>query len=443
MREQIALALIDAIESIKNNDILSGAALLGLAGTIIATIWANGKKWLSFIGTRINRLIMFRVTLEYFDDMYWYLETWMQENRSHKYRNVIAYLEDTLVANGKMSLDYDDCPTETEESNKKRPKKIIKYKHHSDFVAIKHNRRRIFIRKNREKNEHASTLKALFYDSFYITCIFGKNTVKSFMDMVLKYNLDKIIESDSVRVLTWNFGQWWSMSGVKLKSIDKVFLNGDKKNIILNDIMIFLKAEKEYLDRGIPYKRGYLLHGPPGNGKTTLAAAIANHLKRDLYSMNLASLGDDDDLIRSFSVLPATDVILLIEDIDTMFESSRKLNKNKVSFSTLLNCLDGVFYRHGMISIMTTNNASKLDAALLRRGRIDIMMEIDNPTENTAKTYVEHFYGGKVSLNGELSGVNLPMSTIQDICIRNNPNTIKQAIENERDGVAANPVDGG
>ncbi|KKM79373.1 hypothetical protein LCGC14_1350490, partial [marine sediment metagenome] len=250
------MALIDAIESIKNNDILSGAALLGLAGTIIATIWANGKKWLSFIGTRINRLIMFRVTLEYFDDMYWYLETWMQENRSHKYRNVIAYLEDTLVANGKMSLDYDDCPPKTEESNKKRPKKIIKYKHHSDFVAIKHNRRRIFIRKNREKNEHASTLKALFYDSFYITCIFGKNTVKSFMDMVLKYNLDKIIESDSVRVLTWNFGQWWSMSGVKLKSIDKVFLNGDKKNIILNDIMIFLKAEKEYLDRGIPYKRG-------------------------------------------------------------------------------------------------------------------------------------------------------------------------------------------
>lgn len=437
------MALIDAIESIKNNDILSGAALLGLAGTIIATVWANGKKWLSFIGTRINRLIMFRVTLEYFDDMYWYLETWMQETRSHKYRNVIAYLEDTLVANGKMSLDYDNCPIETEESNKKRPNKTIKYKHHSDFVAVKYNRRRIFIRKNREKNEHASTLKALFYDSFYITCIFGKNTIKSFMDMVLKYNLDKIIESDNVRVLTWDFGQWWSMSGVKLKSIDKVFLNGDKKDIILNDIITFLKAEKEYLNRGIPYKRGYLLHGPPGNGKTTLAAAIANHLKRDLYSMNLTSISDDDELIRAFRNLPNSNVILLLEDIDTMFESSRKLNKNKVSFSTLLNCLDGVFYRHGMISIMTTNHISKLDAALLRRGRMDIIIEIDNPTEDTAKTYVEHFYGNKVSLNGELIGVNLPMSTIQEICIRNNPDTIKRAFENERDSTTADTTNGG
>ena len=77
MREQIGLALIDAIESIKNSDLLTGATLLAVMGSIIAVIWGKGKAWFNFVYTRIERLIVFHVTLEYFDDMYWYMETWL------------------------------------------------------------------------------------------------------------------------------------------------------------------------------------------------------------------------------------------------------------------------------------------------------------------------------------------------------------------------------
>ena len=167
MREQIALALLDAIESIKNSDMLSGAALLGVAGSAIAVIWANWKKWMNFVGSRIRRLMMFRVTLEYFDDMYWYLEEWMHENASYKYRNVIAYLDGNILASGKTETYSEGASVTTSSSVKRPPRKVI-YKHHSDFVIVKHNGRRMFIRKDREKNASATTLQSLFYDSFYI-----------------------------------------------------------------------------------------------------------------------------------------------------------------------------------------------------------------------------------------------------------------------------------
>ncbi len=429
MKEQIVAALIDAINSIKNSELLTGATLLAFAGSIIAMVWAYGRKLISFITGRIGRLLMFRVTLEFFDDMYWYMETWLQENHGGKYRNVVAYLEDCNVADGKIPSDYDG-PTDVVECKEDQDKttKTVRYKHHSDFIIIRFNRRRIFISKNREKNESATTLKALFYDSFYISSLFGKKTVKRFMNTVLLYNLEKIKEKNDVNIYSRNWGRWYMLKGVVPKKLENIFLNGDIKNRILMDIEDFVRSEQFYIKKGIPYKRGYLFHGKPGNGKTTLAIALGFHLKRSLYIMNLASLSDDNDLIGAFIDLPARDVILLIEDIDTMFYGDRKVKKNKINFSTLLNCLDGVFYRHGIISIMTTNHIEKLDEAMIRKGRIDLMMEINAPDEITAKIFVESFYDGKITINGEFEDNLLPMSTIQELCISNTSETFKQSL---------------
>lgn len=425
MKEQIGLALIDAIESIKNSDLLTGATLLAVMGSTIAVVWSKGKSWFNFVYKRIERLIMFRVTIEFFDDMYWYLETWLQENHSGKYRNVVAYLDDPI------GFNEDEAPIEQSSVDGEKPSRV-KYKHHSDFIVIKHNKHRLYILKSREKNNSATTLKNLFYDSFSIKTIFGRNSVRKFLDMVVQYNLDKIDTRTEVGVYTWLYGRWQPLKGVKPKTLDHIFMNEGKKESILNDFNSFLSSEKDYITRGIPYKRGYMFHGPPGNGKTTLAAAIAHKLGKNLYSLNLTSMNNDNDLVSSFMELPSHDAIILIEDIDTMFVSERKMDKKDLNFSTLLNCLDGVFYRHGMISIMTTNHIDRLDNAMIRKGRIDMMVEITVPNEETAKRYIENFYEGQVTMNGELSGINLPMSAIQEMCINNDHKTIKKAILEEK-----------
>ena len=353
MREQIGLALIDAINSIKNSDLLTGATLLAFAGSIIAMVWTYGRRIIDFVYGRIKRLVVFKITLEHFDKMYWYLEVWLSENHSIKYRNVIGYLGEG---------NSDDPPPIAGGPNQgiDPQAKVVKYKHNADFIIVKHGGRRIFITKSRDKNENARDMTNLFYDSFYLSALFGKRKLRLLLDEVLQYNLAKVKNVPKITIYTWINNYWRTTNSVLPKTVDGIFLNGNIKELLVFDISEFIKSEEFYTKRGIPYKRGYLFHGVPGNGKTTLALALALKFKRDIFSINISGLTDDNALIDAFSEIHSNS-ILLIEDIDAMFTTKRGLKKDKVNFSTLLNCLDGAYYKHGLIYIMTTNHLEKLD----------------------------------------------------------------------------------
>jgi len=72
--------------------------------------------------------------------------------------------------------------------------------------------------------------------------------------------------------------------------------------------------------------------------------------------------------------------ILLLEDIDCLFDKRNVSQENSsLTFSNLINILDGVLYKHGIIIFMTTNHPEKLDNALMRIGRIDMIINIDYP----------------------------------------------------------------
>ncbi|KAK3402096.1 BCS1 N terminal-domain-containing protein [Sordaria brevicollis] len=188
-----------------------------------------------------------------------------------------------------------------------------------------------------------------------------------------------------------------------------VILNEKVKKDLIDDVTDYLNpaTRRWYANRGIPYRRGYLLHGPPGTGKSSLSLALAGFFKMRIYIVSLSSIAaNEENLASLFSELPRRCVVLL-EDIDTAgLTHTREGDKapivesgsddmvpgqltpgdgtgttgaaqpsGRLSLSGLLNILDGVASQEGRVLIMTTNHIEKLDKALIRPGRVDMIVE--------------------------------------------------------------------
>ncbi|CZS93462.1 related to BCS1 protein precursor [Rhynchosporium agropyri] len=180
-----------------------------------------------------------------------------------------------------------------------------------------------------------------------------------------------------------------------------VVLDEQVKSSLLRDMRDYLRPNNQrwYANRGIPYRRGYLLYGPPGTGKSSLSFAIAGYFKLAIYIVSLnAQAMSEETLGELFAELPKQCVVLL-EDIDTAgLTHSREEksqyaepiipripgstavappapNTSRISLSGLLNILDGVASQEGRVLIMTTNHKEKLDEALIRPGRVDMSIE--------------------------------------------------------------------
>ena len=67
---------------------------------------------------------------------------------------------------------------------------------------------------------------------------------------------------------------------------------------LLDDVSRFSSSAQWYASHGIPFRRGYLLHGPPGCGKTSLVRALAGELRREMFLMSLAATGMTDEMVR-------------------------------------------------------------------------------------------------------------------------------------------------
>ena len=232
-------------------------------------------------------------------------------------------------------------------------------------------------------------------ENIYIVT-WGQNTdpIKEFIDDAVVHCMDK--ENDMIGIYElhrWGLG-WTKVQKKKPRSFESVILDKDNSKMMCDDIKNFQNASKWYMDMGIPYRRGYILYGPPGTGKTSFTLAIAGALKMNICYLNLSSGNlNDDSLNRALNDAPQNSIILL-EDIDGVFVGREEVNKNRrgVTFSGLLNALDGVRSQEGRILFMTTNHKEKLDPALLRPGRADVHVELCNATFNMIKELFLRFF---------------------------------------------------
>ncbi|KAJ5318692.1 hypothetical protein N7476_005112 [Penicillium atrosanguineum] len=182
-------------------------------------------------------------------------------------------------------------------------------------------------------------------------------------------------------------GANWEKEKVKdVRPLSTVLLREAEKAPLIKDMSDFLQPETRewYSQRSIPYRRGYLFHGPPGTGKSSFSLSVAGELKMDIYVLSIPSV-NDLSLKTLFNGLPDRCVVLL-EDIDAVGSAlSRELvaggskessdEGQGVTLSGLLNVLDGVGSQESRVVIMTTNRKGDLDYALTRPGRVDLEVE--------------------------------------------------------------------
>jgi mitochondrial chaperone BCS1 len=166
-----------------------------------------------------------------------------------------------------------------------------------------------------------------------------------------------------------------------------------------DDIHEFFARRAWYAQLGIPWRRGYLLYGPPGTGKTSVAYALAGELKLKLATLSLTNPKLNDHSIADLLQRTPPRSLILIEDIDAFFNAREKQDARiEVSFSGLLNALDGVGAQEGRIVVLTTNHRERLDAALIRPGRIDVEVELSLATAAQLKGLFLRFHPQAQSL---------------------------------------------
>ncbi len=182
------------------------------------------------------------------------------------------------------------------------------------------------------------------------------------------------------------------------RPIESVILDAGVKERVVADVQDFMGSAKWYYDRGIPYRRGYLLHGPPGTGKSSFIQALAGELDYDIAILNLSERGlTDDRLNHLLTMIPARTLVLL-EDVDAAFSNRRQTDADgyrgaNVTFSGLLNSLDGVASAEERIIFLTTNHVDRLDEALVRPGRIDMTIRLGEATRYQVEQLWNRFYG--------------------------------------------------
>ncbi|KAF8333166.1 BCS1 N terminal-domain-containing protein [Cantharellus anzutake] len=195
------------------------------------------------------------------------------------------------------------------------------------------------------------------------------------------------------------WGAEWKQFGQprRKRDIRSVVLEDGISKRIEEDLMHFLTRSKWYSERGIPYRRGYLLHGPPGSGKTSFIQALAGKLAYSICVLNLSQRGLMDDKLNHLLMNAPERSFILLEDVDAAFskrvQTSEDGYQSSVTFSGLLNALDGVASSEERIIFMTTNHLDRLDAALIRPGRVDMMECLGDASTEQAKTLFLRFYG--------------------------------------------------
>lgn len=207
------------------------------------------------------------------------------------------------------------------------------------------------------------------------------------------------------------WGDWMTRNDVAPRALDSIVLRADQQQRLVADIADFLALEADYNRLGLPWHRAMLFHGPPGTGKSSMASALASHFGMDVYWLSLPALQNDSRLFEALSRISPRS-LLLLEDVDIIHAARvRDDSEPGVTMSGLLNGLDGMVTPHGLVTVLTTNDLSVLDPALIRPGRVDRMEFFDLLDDEQLAGLV----GAVLGATAELPELKRPMSPAEAV----------------------------
>lgn len=373
---------------LNGNQFLSGGLVLMVLGGVMMWLRTLPRKIIEFF----ERFFLIRMEILDEDEAYSWMQVWLAD-RLHKTLSI------SVVTKRKKSEEYED---EIPDADVNKPKVYFVPACGTYFFWYK--RRFVILSRDRRDNSTSSAplLQAatsanpggmLRTKESFTLLIFSRN--KELAKELIEECREKALPDDGkidIRVSTYNY---WSLgTRIRPRPLDSVILDGNQAYELLKDIKEFQSNQDWYESVGVPWRRSYLLEGPPGNGKTSIVKAIGGELNMHVYLLLLSDPDMTDNRLTDLLAKIGDRSILLLEDIDCAFVKRKRSNGSDrgLTFSGLLNGIDGVATPEGRIIFMTTNHKERLDPALIRPGRADVHMHIGNATSDQARRLFERFY---------------------------------------------------
>ena len=362
-------SFVEALRAQLANQVVAGAIALGLVGVLAAAL----RKVPGALWSQAQRLFVVTATLDSRNDLFAAFVAWMDEQRFGRRSRWFSVVQAPPAVAGDDS-EADDAPP-------------LQYSPAPGFHLFWYRGHLMWLHRDIAMNlQVVETIRlgALFA---------GRRVMEELMEGVVRHAGARRAHRLSLYTID-RWGEQWHLADTKpRRSLDSVVLDEGVARRLHDDIHEFFDRRDWYAQLGIPWRRGYLLHGPPGTGKTSVAYALAGELRLKLCTLSLTNPKLNDHTLSDLLQRTPPRSLILIEDIDAFFKARDKQDARiEVSFSGLLNALDGVAAQEGRIVVLTTNHRERLDPALIRPGRIDVEVELGNASAGQLEGLLLRFH---------------------------------------------------
>lgn len=387
-----------AMEFLRNNHFASGGVVLGIG----AMLYRHGGTIVSKIRGFVSRRLFVTVKIDRWTYGFEWIRAWIKEQLEKEKKLIYEYEIEAEIQGNDSTI-------------------TLRQSDGRWFLTPRGFR--IFVQMDRVE-EKTDTGTRIYSKMSLMTARWNRKKLEHLMSVVGAQYGKK--PAGKIYIPNQDGADWEVWCNVPETNLEHIVLPADLKRSLLEDLDTFINSEERYRNLGLSYKRGYLLFGPPGNGKTSLIRALAHHLNKSIAFVKAADLARQK--VQNLISKTGGDKIIVVEDIDrasvvnavpephalarATTEEVELIAWRQDSLQTILNLLDGVQGGNGQIIIMTANHPERLDAAFLRPGRIDRKFGLDNANRIQIEELFVKFYGSDKREVAKIFSALLPSGKI-------------------------------